>query len=78
MEVTLPHAAEATSCVVHRAEDVLLLRFASPAQQQAYLDGTPDLVSVVVGENWAVQTVLRPTADRVADAIGGRVVGPPR
>ena len=74
---TLPGAAEATSCVVNRAEDVLLLRFETPAQQQAYLAGTPDLVSVVVGENWAVQTVLRPTAERVARAIGGRVVGAP-
>ena len=66
-------AAEAQRCVVLSAEDVIVLRFEDDAQKAAYLESKDELASVVVGENWAVQTVLAETARQVADAVGGEV-----
>ena len=71
---TFPGAAEAKSCIVNDSEDVVLLRFADEAEKQAYLADKDDLSSAVVGENWAVQTVLVPTAEQIQAAIGGEAV----
>lgn len=35
-----------------------------------------ELASLALGDNWAVQTVLRETAEQIAAAIGGEVVSP--
>ena len=64
---------EAQSCIVNDSEDVVLLRFADDAEKQEYLETKDELASVVVGQDWAVQTVLPQTAEQVAAAIGGEV-----
>jgi hypothetical protein len=71
---TFPGAAEAKSCIVNDSEDVVLLRFATEAEKQEYLDGKDELSSAVVGANWAIQTVLGPTAEQIQAAVGGEVV----
>lgn len=71
---TFPGATEATSCIVNDAEDVVLLRFASAAERDGYVANKEELSSAVVGENWAVQTVLRPTAEQVQAALGGELL----
>lgn len=71
---TFPGAAEAQSCIVNDSEDVVLLRFASEDEKQAYLADRDELSSAVVGENWAIQTVLGPTAEQIQAAVGGEVL----
>jgi hypothetical protein len=71
---TFPGAAEAQSCIVNDSEDVVLLRFADEAEKQEYLVNKEELSSAVVGENWAIQTVLAPTATQIQAAIGGELV----
>ena len=73
-EGTFPGAAEARSCIVNDSEDVVLLRFASEDEKQEYLVNKEELSSAVVGENWAIQTVLGPTAEQIQAAIGGELV----
>ena len=65
--------AEAQRCIVGGNEDALVLRFEDDGQKSAYLEGKDPLASVVVGGNWAVQTVLPETAEKVGAAIGGEV-----
>lgn len=76
LEGEYPGVAEAQGCILDGSEDVVLLRFGSDAEKQDYLANKEELASVVVGENWAIQTVLPETADRVAAALGGEVVTP--
>lgn len=64
---------EAQSCILNDAEDVVLLRFATDEERSEYLSTKDELASAVVGEDWAVQTVLPATAEQVAGAIGGEV-----
>lgn len=71
---SFPDVSAAKSCVLGGTEDVVLLVFASTDERANYLAAKEPLASVVVGENWAVQTVLSPTADTVAKALGGTVV----
>lgn len=70
---TYEGVSQAASCIVGGSEDVVILRFATPAEKQDYLANKDELASVVLGDHWAVQTVLRETADKVAAAIGGEV-----
>ncbi|MCW2680533.1 MAG: hypothetical protein JWM62_1934 [Frankiales bacterium] len=63
--------AQAQSCILDDAEDVVLLHFATPAEKAQYLAGLDELASAVVGDDWAVQTVLAQTAEQVAAALGG-------
>lgn len=74
MTGTFEGVAEAQSCILNDAEDVVLLRFADAAEKAAYVESKDELSSAVLGENWAVQTVLPQTAEQVAAAIGGEVV----
>ena len=74
MSGTYEGVSEAQSCVVNDAEDVVLLHFATPAEKEKYVSTKDELASAVVGEDWAVQTVLPQTAEQVAQAIGGEVV----
>lgn len=71
---TFPGVAEAQSCILNESEDVVLLRFADEAEQADYLANKDELASAVVGDGWAVQTVLPDTAEQVAAALGGEVV----
>ena len=73
MSGTYEGVSEAQSCILNDAEDVVLLRFATPAEKEQYVAGKDELASAVVGEDWAVQTVLPQTAEQVAQAIGGEV-----
>ena len=73
MTGTYEGVAEAQSCVLNGSEDVVLLRFASPEEREGYLATKDELASAVVGEDWAVQTVLPATAEQVSGAIGGEV-----
>ena len=73
MTGTYEGVSEAQSCILNDAEDVVLLRFATPAEKDEYLATKDELASAVVGEDWAVQTVLPQTAEQVAQAIGGEV-----
>ncbi len=70
---TFEGVSEAQSCVLNDAEDVVLLRFASAAEKEAYVASKDELSSAVVGQNWAVQTVLPQTAEQVAAALGGEL-----
>lgn len=74
MTGTYEGVSEAQSCILNDAEDVVLLRFATPAEKQEYLSTKDALASAVVGDDWAVQTVLPQTAEQVAGALGGEVV----
>lgn len=74
MTGTYEGVSEAQSCVLNDAEDVVLLRFATPAEREQYLSTKDALASAVVGQDWAVQTVLPQTAEQVAAALGGEVV----
>jgi hypothetical protein len=65
--------SEAQSCIVNDSEDVVLLRFATPQEKAEYLENKDELASAVVGQDWAVQTVLPQTADRRRDLVGGEV-----
>ncbi len=69
-----PGVSEAKSCVLEGTEDAVLLVFADDAERQDYLATREPLANSVVGENWAVQTVLTASADKVAEAVGGTVV----
>lgn len=69
-----PGVSSAQSCILNESEDVVLLVFASEAEQTDYLAGKDALASAVVGEGWAVQTVLPESAQAVAEVIGGEVV----
>ena len=71
---TFPGAAEAKSCIVNDSEDIVLLRFSNEDEKQQYLFDKDELSSAVVGENWAIQTVLGPTAEQIQAAIGGELV----
>lgn len=70
---TYEGVSQAASCIFGGSEDVVILRFATPAERQDYLANKDELASVVLGEDWAVQTVLPETADRIGAAIGGEV-----
>ncbi|MDP9398718.1 MAG: hypothetical protein M3P96_13285 [Actinomycetota bacterium] len=70
---TFEGVSEAQSCILNDAEDVVLLRFATPAEKEDYVATKDEFSSAVVGENWAVQTVLPQTAEQVAAALGGEV-----
>jgi hypothetical protein len=70
---TYEGVADAMGCVLDEAEDVVLLRFATQAERAGYLATRDDLTSAVVGVDWAVQTVLPQTAQRVAALLGGEV-----
>jgi hypothetical protein len=74
LEGEYPGVTEAKGCILDGSEDVVLLRFGAEAEKQEYLAQKEELASVVVGENWAVQTVLPETAERVAEVLGGEVV----
>lgn len=76
LEGEYPGVTEAQGCILDGSEDVVLLLFGSDAEKAEYLENKEELASVVVGENWAVQTVLPETADRVASALGGEVLTP--
>ena len=71
---TFPGASEAQSCIVNDAEDGVLLRFASEAEKDDYIANKEELSSAVIGGNWAIQTVLRPTAEQIQAAIGGELL----
>ena len=73
-EGTYEGVAQAQGCILEQTEDVVVLRFATPQEKQGYLDGKDPLASVVVGEDWAVQTVLPQTAEKVAGVLGGELV----
>lgn len=73
-EGEFPGVSAAQSCILNESEDVVLLKFASEAEKQDYLSNREELASVVVGGDWAVQTVLAESAEAVADVIGGDVV----
>ncbi len=73
MTGTYEGVSEAQSCILNDAEDVVLLRFATGAEKDEYLATKDELASAVVGQDWAVQTVLPQTAEQVAAAIGGEV-----
>lgn len=73
MTGTYEGVTEAQSCILNDAEDVVLLRFATPAEKEQYVASKDELSSAVVGEDWAVQTVLPQTAEQVSQAIGGEV-----
>jgi hypothetical protein len=73
MTGTYEGVSEAQSCIVNDSEDVVLLRFATPDEKADYLETKDELASAVVGEDWAVQTVLPQTAEQVAGALGGEV-----
>jgi hypothetical protein len=73
---SFPQVSQALSCVVNEAEDVVLLVFSSAAERDRYLAAMDELASLALGDNWAVQTVLRETAEQIAAAIGGEVVSP--
>lgn len=73
-----PGVSQAQSCILNESEDVVLLKFASDAEKQDYLAHREELASAVVGEDWAVQTVLVESAQAVSEVLGGEVVtGPP-
>lgn len=74
MSGTFEGVSEAQSCILNDAEDVVLLSFATAAEKEQYVAGKDDLASAVVGEDWAVQTVLPQTAEQVSQAIGGEVL----
>lgn len=74
MTGSFPGVTEAQGCILNGAEDVVLLRFATPAEKQEYVANKEALASAVVGEDWAVQTVLPETAEQVAAALGGEVL----
>lgn len=69
-----PGVTEAQSCILNESEDVVLLVFASEAEQTDYVANKDALASAVVGDGWAVQTVLPESAQAVAEVIGGEVV----
>lgn len=69
-----PGVTEAQSCILNESEDVVLLIFGSKQEQADYVAGKDALASAVVGEGWAVQTVLPESAQAVAEVIGGEVV----
>ena len=73
---SFPQVSQALSCLVNEAEDVVLLVFSSAPERDRYLAAMDELASLALGDNWAVQTVLRETADQIAAAIGGEVVSP--
>ena len=77
MEGTFPGVTEAQSCILGGTEDVVLLHFATPAERQAYVADREELSSAVLGQDWAVQTVLPQTAEKVAGALGGELVKGP-
>jgi len=73
-----PGVSQAQSCILNESEDVVLLKFADESEKADYLANRDELASAVVGDDWAVQTVLPESAQAVADVIGGEVVtGPP-
>lgn len=76
MEGTVEGVKAAKSCIFGGTEDVIALVFTDEAEKTAYLAGRDELSSLVVGRDWAVQTVLKQTADKVAAAMGGQVEGP--
>lgn len=73
MTGTFEGVSEAQSCILNDAEDVVLLRFATPDERDGYLANKDELASAVVGTDWAVQTVLPQTAEQVSGALGGEV-----
>lgn len=73
MAGTYEGVSQAQSCILNDAEDVVLLLFADAAEKEEYLATKDELASAVVGDNWAVQTVLPQTAEQVSAALGGEV-----
>lgn len=69
-----PGTDAATRCIFDGSEDVVVVRFATPEQREQFIAAKDELESLVVGDDWAVVTVLEPTAQRIAGAIGGEVV----
>ena len=69
-----PGVTEAQSCILNESEDIVLLVFGSETEQADYLAGKDALASAVVGDGWAVQTVLPESARAVGEVIGGEVV----
>lgn len=68
-----PGVTDAQSCILGGTEDATILRFATSTERDDYLASKEALASVVVGPDWAVQTVLAPTAEKVGAALGGEV-----
>ena len=69
-----PGVSSAQSCILNESEDVVLLIFASEAEQAEYVAQKDALASAVLGDGWAVQTVLPESAQAVAEVIGGEVL----
>jgi hypothetical protein len=74
MEGTYPGVSDAQSCILDGAEDVVVLGFATPAERSEYVTTKEELAHAVLGQDWAVQTVLPQTAEKVAGVLGGEVV----
>ena len=74
MTGTYEGVSEAQSCILNDAEDVVLLVFADASEREDYLANKEELASAVVGQDWAIETVLPDTAQRIADALGGEVL----
>lgn len=73
-EGQFPGVSSAQSCILNESEDVVLLVFASEAEQADYVAKKDALASAVVGDGWAVQTVLPESAQAIAAVIGGEVL----
>lgn len=73
-EGDFPGVSQAQSCIFDGSEDVVLLRFATPAERADYVANKSELASAVVGQDWAVETVLPESAQRISDALGGEVL----
>lgn len=69
-----PGVSSAQSCILNESEDVVLLVFANEAEQADYVAKKDALASAVVGDGWAVQTVLPESAQAIAEVIGGEVL----
>lgn len=69
-----PGVSQAQSCIFDGTEDVVLLRFATAAEREDYTTNKSELASAVVGKDWAIETVLPDTAERIAAALGGEVL----
>ena len=73
-EGTFTGVSDARSCIFDGTEDVVLLRFANDGERADYVENKEELASAVLGQDWAVETVLPDTAQRIADALGGEVL----
>lgn len=71
---TYEGVSEAVSCIFEESEDVIVMHFGSASERAGYLANRDELSSTVMGDDWAVQTVLEPTARTIAQALGADVV----